>query len=73
MDEEPFVKAPCRVLAPAAEEFGDGLANLTATRFPGTAGDVVDDRCLRTLISDVSDSSNKPRMCEVQRSGKTMK
>lgn len=71
MSEEPFVKAPCRVLTPVAEELVDGFANLTATRLPGIAGAEVVGRFLMTLISCLSDSSNKPRICEVQISGKT--
>ena len=72
MTEETFVKAPCRVSTPVVEELVDDFANLIATRLPGIAGTEVVGIFLMTLISCLSDSSNKPRICEVQISGKTM-
>lgn len=48
-----------------------GFANLTAIRLPGITGAEVVAKFLIIFISCLSDSSNKPRICEVQISGKT--
>lgn len=74
MLEETLVNAPCRVFRPVADELVDvaDFANLMATRLPGIDdGAQVVGEFLMTLMSCLSDSSNKPRMCEVQISGKT--
>lgn len=65
-----LVEAPCRKLIATAV---DDLADLTTLRPPEiTVGVGVRGIFLKTTMSTLSESSNKPCKCDVQRSGKTI-